>query len=211
MTMALSRRGMSLSVVTILLTLISSAAACDRVPWLEHAFNGVRLLPALAKPNVVWHRSDGSSFNFAQETAGRVTLLYFGYTHCPDVCPVQLMNLATALRSLGADTTEKVRVLFVTLDPARDTAAVLRNWLRGFHPEFIALRGSSASVNDEVKRLKLTPASLQDSSASAIGPAHASAVVAFGRDGFAHFIYPQSTSPAQWKYDLRKLLRDSVP
>lgn len=184
---------------------------CDSSPLLRHAFNGVRLATPIAKPAVVWQRTDGSSYDVARETTGRVTLLYFGYMHCPDVCPVQLMNIAQAFRTLGPDTTAQLRMLFVTLDPARDTADVLRSWLREYHPEFIALRAPLSAVNDEAARLKLLPTSPEDSVASAAGPTHASAVVAFGRDGLAHFIYPASTNPAEWAYDLRKLLRDSVP
>lgn len=187
------------------------AEACDNSPLLRHAFNGVRVPSPMNKPAVVWQRTDGSPYDITRETAGRVTLLYFGYMHCPDVCPVQLMNLAHAFRTLGPDTTAHFRMLFVTLDPARDTADVLRNWLKEYHPEFIALRAPLAAVNDEVTRLKLLPASPEDSAASAAGPTHASAVVAFGRDGLAHFVYPATTNPAEWAYDLRKLLRDSVP
>lgn len=194
-----------------LVTLSVLTLSCDRASLLTHAFNGRRLSAPLSKPAVVWQRADGSSYDIARETAGRVTLMYFGYTHCPDVCPIQLMNLSIALRTLGADTTAKVRVLFVTLDPARDTSEILRSWLQGFHRDFIALRGPLSDVKAEADRLKLVPASPEDSAGTSSGPSHASAVVAFGRDGLAHFIYPASTNPAEWAYDLRKLLRDSVP
>ncbi len=169
----------------------------------------MRVSSPVAKPSGSWKRADGSLYDVARETDGKVTLLYFGYTHCPDVCPLQLMNLAQALRSLGPDTTEQLRVLFITLDPARDTGTALTNWLRGFHPAFVPLTAEPDRVAAELARLRLTPPSA--ATVPVIDPTHAAAVVAFARDGLGHFLYPESVNPAAWAYDLRKLLRDSVP
>jgi cytochrome oxidase Cu insertion factor (SCO1/SenC/PrrC family) len=79
------------------------------------------------------------------EFRGRLILLYFGYTQCPDVCPTDLVMIGDALRRLGAQARE-VQPLFVTLDPARDTAAVLREYAAAFHPSFVALRGTEAQT-----------------------------------------------------------------
>jgi protein SCO1/2 len=79
---------------------------------------------------------------------GKLVLLYFGYTACPDVCPADLAQIGRAVRSLGNDSL-KVQPLFVTLDPARDTGYVMRKYVTSFHPRFIALRGTDA----ETKRL----------------------------------------------------------
>jgi cytochrome oxidase Cu insertion factor (SCO1/SenC/PrrC family) len=75
------------------------------------------------------------------EFRGKVVLLYFGYTFCPDVCPTDLAAIAAMLRSLGPQATE-VQPVFITLDPARDTPEVLRDYVGAFHPSFVALRGS---------------------------------------------------------------------
>jgi cytochrome oxidase Cu insertion factor (SCO1/SenC/PrrC family) len=76
---------------------------------------------------------------------GKVVLLYFGYTQCPDVCPTDLARIGAMLRSLGA-AADAIQPLFVTLDPERDTPAVLREYAAAFHPSFIALRGSEAET-----------------------------------------------------------------
>jgi len=187
------------------------AGACDRLWYASSAYNGVRMTPPLAKPAVTWERTDGAAFDMRAETAGRVTLLYFGYTHCPDVCPLQLMHLGTALRELGADTAAQLRVLVVSIDPARDTGSVLGDWVHGFHPGFIPLRGDLASIDTALSRLGLSPRAALMSEPVTADPAHAAAVVAFAKDGRAHFLYPANTNPEMWAFDIRKLLRDSVP
>lgn len=79
------------------------------------------------------------------EFRGKLVLVYFGYVHCPDVCPTDLARIGAMLRSLGGDA-QAVQPLFVTLDPERDTPAVLREYAAAFHPQFIALRGSEAQT-----------------------------------------------------------------
>jgi protein SCO1/2 len=79
---------------------------------------------------------------------GRLVLLYFGFASCPDVCPTDLAIIAQALRELGA-AADQVQPLFVTLDPQRDTPAVLREYAAAFHPRFVALTGSE----DEIRRV----------------------------------------------------------
>ncbi len=76
---------------------------------------------------------------------GKVVLVFFGFTHCPEICPMTLHDLGNAMRQLEADA-ERVQVLFVTLDPARDTQDVLAKFVPAFHPSFIALRGDDAET-----------------------------------------------------------------
>jgi protein SCO1/2 len=76
---------------------------------------------------------------------GRFMLVFFGFTHCPDVCPVELQTMSDALDLLG-DRAENVTPIFITVDPARDTSAVLRDYMTSFHPGFVALTGSEAEV-----------------------------------------------------------------
>lgn len=80
------------------------------------------------------------------EFRGKLVLLYFGYTQCPDVCPTDLARIGAMLRSLG-DEAQAIQPLFVTLDPRRDTPAVLGEYAAAFHPSFIALRGSEEETH----------------------------------------------------------------
>ncbi|MGH8148675.1 MAG: SCO family protein [Steroidobacteraceae bacterium] len=90
-----------------------------------------------------------------QDYRGEVVLLYFGYTHCPDVCPTTLAMLAAAIRRLGPTVGKKVRVLFVTVDPKRDTAAVLKSYVSFFGPEFVGLRGTAEQLLALTKRYRV--------------------------------------------------------
>jgi protein SCO1 len=183
--------------------------ACGHERYSAASYNGHVLRPALARPVVVWQRTDGTPFDVQRETAGHVTLLFFGYTHCPDICPMQLVNIASALKRLGADTAAKVQVLFVTVDPKRDTGEVLNRWVHAIDPRFTALRGDTASVNAELTRLGLTPPT--DAPQSAAVFSHASSVLAFSRDDSAHFAYPPNINAEAWTHDLRKLVADGAP
>lgn len=85
---------------------------------------------------------------------GKVVLLYFGYTHCPDVCPLTMVHLHTVLQQLGKRDASHVQVLFVTVDPARDTVPVLHQYVTAFDPRFIGLRGDATALSDLVKRYR---------------------------------------------------------
>ena len=98
------------------------------------------LIPATAKPVGTLTDDAGKPFNIRTMTKGTVTLLFFGYTHCPDECPLTMANTAAALRMMPAAEAAKVKVLFVSVDPGRDTLARLRSWLGNFYPSFIGLR-----------------------------------------------------------------------
>ncbi|MBI3903732.1 MAG: SCO family protein [Nitrosomonadales bacterium] len=76
---------------------------------------------------------------------GKVVVLFFGYTHCPEVCPTTLADLARVMRQLGQDA-DKVQVLFVTLDPERDTPQVLAQFVPAFHPSFLGLYGDAQTT-----------------------------------------------------------------
>jgi protein SCO1/2 len=173
---------------------------------LADEYNGRRVETPVAKPAIPLSRIDGMPFDVARETDGRLTLLYFGYSNCPDICPIQLTYLAAGMRMLGADSASQLRVMVVSIDPARDTGAVFGEWVGHFHRDFIALRGEKALVDAEITRLGLEPPAEVIKDSASVDPAHASAVMLFGADGIARFIYPANTTPEQWVYDLRKLL-----
>jgi cytochrome oxidase Cu insertion factor (SCO1/SenC/PrrC family) len=88
----------------------------------------------------------GEPYDFTARTAGKVTLLYFGYTNCPDVCPLNMATTAKALLTLSPDQRSHVVVIFVTTDPARDTPQRLRTWLAQFDPAFIGLTGKTGGA-----------------------------------------------------------------
>lgn len=158
--------------------------------------------------------TDGETFRFREETDGDVTLLFFGYTHCPTACPVQMATLGAAYGKLSWDVRDEVRVLFVTTDPARDTLARLRSWLDNFHESFVGLRGSREEVNAIMESYGLPPSRI-DSSATGPGSpgdgytvGHAAHVLVFTPDGRLRMTYPTGTRQTAWVEDLRKLARE---
>jgi protein SCO1 len=85
---------------------------------------------------------------------GKAVVLFFGFTHCPDVCPTTLADLAGVMKALGADA-DRVQVLFVTVDPERDTPQDLDQYVHAFDPRFIALRGDPAATARVAKEFKI--------------------------------------------------------
>ena len=86
---------------------------------------------------------------------GKVVVLFFGYTHCPDVCPTILSDIAAAFKLMPAGAPDKVQVLFVTVDPERDNPEVLKAYVPYFHPSFLGLHGSAAQVAQSAKEFRI--------------------------------------------------------
>ncbi len=86
---------------------------------------------------------------------GKVVVLFFGYTHCPDVCPTTLSDIASAFKLMPEGVPDKVQVLFVTVDPERDTPEMLKAYVPYFHPTFLGLHGSAAQVAQSAKEFRV--------------------------------------------------------
>ena len=122
---------------------------------------------------------------------GKVVVLYFGFTFCPDVCPTDLAQIGKALRSLGPRAKE-VQPLFVTLDPARDTPRLLRRYVRSFHPAIVALTGSEAEVRRVARDFKVYSERIPDDRGG-YTIAHAAFTFVLGRDGRYREFTPPGT------------------
>ncbi|HEY6820920.1 MAG TPA: SCO family protein [Burkholderiales bacterium] len=126
-----------------------------------------------------------------EEFRGRLVLLYFGYTSCPDVCPTDLAAMSAALRLLGARAAE-VQPLFVTLDPERDTPAVLKAYAAAFDPNLIALRGSEADTRRVARSYKVFFEKVSDPRGG-YSIDHAAFTFLIGRDGRYIAFFPPGT------------------
>lgn len=167
---------------------------------------GAPLEPPIARPAFTLTALDGRPFEFRRETAGRLTLVFFGYTNCPDVCPVTLATVAAVLRDLAPDLAAGIQLIFVTTDPSRDSAAVMREWLAKVAPSAIGLTGSTASIAEAERLLRLPPSTV-DTSAGRYAVSHAAQVVVFTPDDSAHVAYPFGTRQVDWATDLPRLAR----
>lgn len=181
----------------------------DRAPA-EHPgseYRGATVAPPIQKPDFTLTATDGRPFDFRKETKGFVTLLFFGYTRCPDVCPIHLANLGEAMRNMPGEVTGRVKVVFVTTDPERDTLPAIRAWLDAFDPRFIGLRGTMEEVNVILAGIHMPSAVREPLEDGEYGIGHTAAVFAFTRDDLAHVIYPFGIRQQDWTHDLPLLVK----
>jgi protein SCO1/2 len=200
------------TLLALALPLSLTLGACESRSAALDGLRGVKLAPPHAKADFTLEDTQGKPFHFVRDTHGIVTLLYFGYTNCPDVCPTHLTNIAAALKKLSPEDQNKVRLVFVTTDPARDTPERLRSWLSNFDPRFIGLRGSLDSVNAAAARFGLPPATMEMMDPKAGGPqeygmGHAAQVLAFSPDDTLRTEYPSGFTVDDWVNDLPKLAK----
>ena len=169
------------------------------------------LIPASAKPSGTLTDDAGQPFNIRTMTNHTVTLLYFGYTHCPDLCPLTMSNVAAALRSMPAAEQAKVKVLFVSTDPTRDTLARLRSWLGNFYPSFIGLRAPLSAVEALERQIGLPIGPTFKDSAGEAQIDHATEMFAYSTDNVAYESFFPSTPPANMAHDLALLVTGHHP
>src|SRR4051812_5689471 len=163
------------------------------------------------KPSFQLLDTSGQPFDFAADTRGRATLLYFGYTHCPDECPTAMADVATALRHTDPAVAKQIDVVFVTTDPWRDNKQVLRKWLDRFSPSFIGLTGTPSQVAGAEVAMGM-PISKREAAPKGYGSgkyavSHFAAVLAYGHDGRVATLYPSGITPAEIAADLPVLVK----
>ena len=120
---------------------------------------------------------------------GDIVMLYFGYTFCPDVCPTTLANVAEILKRLGPDA-ERVRLLFVTVDPDRDTLPVLADYVKNFAPEIDGLRGDPDQIAALARRYRIAYSVTPATATHAYEVTHGSAIYVFDATGAARLLIP---------------------
>ncbi|HXS28762.1 MAG TPA: SCO family protein [Steroidobacteraceae bacterium] len=148
--------------------------------------------------------NDDGQMVTAKDYRGKIVLLYFGYTHCPDACPTTLTNLSEAMKRLGPEAS-RVRVLFVTVDPARDTLAVLKRYVSAFGPEFVGLRGDDDALTALSKRYRIAYHREPPDRNGYYAVDHSSAVFIFDASGAARLLAGESDNPRTIAVDLHKL------
>jgi protein SCO1/2 len=178
----------------------------DRV---ETQYRGGLVSPPLPKPRFTLTDTSGAPFDLSSKTQGYVTLLFFGYAHCPDMCPLQMSIIAQALKRMPPGSADQFKVVFVTTDPERDNPQKLRSWLDLFDKRFIGLTGSNAAIEAAQLAANLQPA--EKSAARPDGTydvGHAAFVLAYTKDNLAHVIYPVGVKQEDWVHDLPLLVKE---
>jgi len=179
----------------------------EEPPAIRPAWGGSVLDPAPDRPATDLIDTDGAPFDLRRATAGQLTLVFFGYTNCPDICSVQMATLKQSLDRVEVP----AKVVFVTTDPARDTPERLRSWLDSFDPAFTGLTGSEAAIARAQRDMGVTVAvadEVEKDGAYTVG--HSSAVYVFTTDDRAHLAYPAGTRQELWTNDLPRIANEAA-
>lgn len=176
---------------------------------------------ACSAPNApTFHATDISGANYGKSLAltdhngkprtledfrGKVVTLFFGYTQCPDVCPTSLATMSEVMRQLGADA-DKVQVLFVTVDPARDTAALLSQYVPAFDPRFLGLLADEARTAEVAKEFKVYYRKSGDTESNYYTIDHSAGTYVFDPQGRLRLYVKHGETAANIGADIRQLL-----
>jgi protein SCO1 len=194
-------RGMKLAHFAAL-ALFLIGAACSRQSSSWHATEIAGAMPPLAF--TMTRANDGHSVD-AGDYRGKVAILYFGYTHCPDICPTTLTNLSDVLQKLGGRAAG-VRVLFVSVDPNRDTASGMKAYVNSFAPEIDGLRGTPDQLTALARRYRVAYSVTPDGAGHAYEVMHSNAVFFFDKTGRARLVATSTEDIDGLSADVKRLL-----
>jgi protein SCO1/2 len=180
----------------VALLLAVMLAACSR-----GSFHMTDISGAMPRLDFKLTRASDDRVVTGEDYRGKVVILYFGYTNCPDICPATLANMAGVLNKVGS---KDVRLLFVTVDPKRDTLPVLNRYVHAFSPQFDGLRGSDEELADVARRYRV---------AYSVDPKppytvmHSNAVFFFDREGRIRLVTTDTTDADEIAEDVKRLLK----
>ena len=196
------------------LLLLSALAGCSEKPGADSG--QITLTPA----STTFRNSDVTGLSYARDFAlndqdgkprtladfkGKVVVIFFGYTHCPDVCPTTMSEMAAVMKQLGADA-DRVQVLFVTLDPERDTPALLKQYVPAFDPRFIALSGDQDATAKVAKEFRVFYQKVPGKDAGSYTMDHTAASYVFDPQGRVRLFVRHGQGPEPIAQDLKILL-----
>ena len=180
-------------------------AACDKLlPNARSPFNGIDVTGAPFGNDFRLADAEGRARSLA-DFRGKVVVLVFGYTHCPDVCPTTLADFSSAVKRLGPEAS-RVQVLFVTVDPQRDTPQLLREYVPAFHPSFIGLRGDDAATQKVTRDFRTYVNRNEKAGSTAYTVDHAAQSFVFDPSGRLRLVIGYGMEPEKIAKDLRLLL-----
>ncbi|WP_324276414.1 SCO family protein [Blastococcus brunescens] len=172
----------------------------------EDRFAGLDLAEPYRRPSFTLTDTTGAPFDFRAQTAGRPTLLFFGYTECPDICPTTMADVAVALRGLDAALVEDLQMVFVTTDPATDTPEVLGEYLGRFDADlpvdFVGLTGDQETIDQAQLSTGVPLAEDQ-------GRLHSSLLLLYGADDEAQVAFDAGNTSRDIAADLRRVAEDT--
>ena len=194
----------------LLAGLLALVAACNPAP---EGSNSADAEPPLAGARI------GGPFTLTNQDGGRTSesqfkgqyrIIYFGYSYCPDVCPVDLANLMLGLKQAETENPElakKIQPIFISIDPERDTPAVLKQYVSAFHPRLIGLTGTPEEIADVAKKYLIVYNIRKDEGSSEYLVDHSRQAYLFGPDGEPLALLPFDGTPRQVADEIARWVR----
>jgi protein SCO1/2 len=182
--------------------LAAALAACDRLT--KPVFNGVDITGAELGGDLALTDHNGRAVSLA-DFRGKVVVLFFGFTQCPDVCPTTLSDMAKVMKLLGPDAA-RVQVLFVTIDPERDTPALLKAYVPQFDRSFLGLYGDAEATARVAKDFKIYVQKRPTGAPGQYTMDHSAQTLVFDANGKLRLFFSYGTEPEKIAPDLKKLL-----
>ncbi|MFF4099827.1 SCO family protein [Streptomyces sp. NPDC001903] len=164
------------------------------------------------KPELVLTDTTGKPWNLREQTKGKPTLIYFGYTNCPDVCPLTMSNIAVAKKALPKADQDNLQVVFVTTDPERDTPDSLGAWLKAQDPSFTGLTGDFATIQAAARKLGIGIEAPKKEADGTVVSMHGAQVIAFSpKTDEGYLLYGEGTTVDDYTKDLPKIVKGENP
>lgn len=186
----------------LFLSLFFLLAACNAAPKATH-FIGTDITGAeFGKPLTLTDHN--GKLRSITDFKGMVVIMFFGYTHCPDVCPTTMSDLRQTMKLLGKDA-DQVQVLFITVDPDRDTQEVLAQFVPSFDKRFIGLRGSLQEVAENMGSYKIFASKVMSSADTHYTIDHSAGLYVFDKKGAARIYMSYGQKPADIAHDVKQL------
>ncbi|MFV0283488.1 MAG: SCO family protein [Castellaniella sp.] len=202
MPFSISRRRLlagALATLPLTLALPGCTSKAEPLPFEGNDITGTRLGRDLDMIDTTGQRRTLADFK------GKVLLVFFGYTQCPDVCPTAMAQAAQALQVLG-DQARDVRVIMISVDPARDTPEILGSYVQAFDPAFIGLTGTPEQLDKTAKSFKAFYAKEAGPTPDRYAMNHSSAFYLMDREGEARALLGPALTPENMAHDIKLLL-----
>ena len=179
-------------------------AGCDRLAGSKTPFHGIDVTGSSIGKELNLTDHNGKPRTLA-DFRGKVVVVTFGYTQCPDVCPTTLSDLSSAVKKLGADAS-RVQVLFVTVDPKRDKPDLLKQYVPAFNPDFLGLYGDAAATRKATSDFKVYAEERAGKTADTYTIDHTAQTFAFDKEGRLRLVWGYGATSDAMASDVRILL-----
>jgi protein SCO1/2 len=194
----------ALRIAAALMCAAMALAGCDKIAGSKTPFNGIDVTGAAMGRELSLTDHNGVPRTLA-DFRGKVVVVNFGYTQCPDVCPTTLADLSSAVKKLGPDGS-RVQVLFVTVDPKRDKPELLKQYVPAFNPSFLGLYGDEAATKKATSEFKVYAQERAGKTPETYTVDHTAQTFAFDKEGRLRLVFGYGATPEAMASDFRVLL-----